>query len=126
MISDSELAQTLLALEQRLLQPEVRRSRQELEKLLAEDFVEIGSSGKIYNLAAIIAELDNEQEIRIALSNFEARPLAPGIALVTYRAVISETESQKPKHSLRSSIWKLIGDNWRMIFHQGTPSGEPM
>lgn len=122
MTSNSDLTHTLLALEQRLFQPEVRHSRQELERLLAEDFVEIGSSGKIYDRAAIIVEVGSEQGIEITLSDFRVRSLSPEVALVTYHAVISDTASQKSAHSLRSSLWRMIGGAWRMVFHQGTPT----
>lgn len=122
MISDEQLHTILLDLEQCLFQPDVRRSRRELERLLAEDFVEIGSSGRVYDLAAIVEELGNEREIHIALSDFKVRSLAPGVALVTYRAVVSEAGDQKPTNSFRSSIWKLVGGEWRMVFHQGTPT----
>jgi hypothetical protein len=32
------------------------------------------------------------------------------------------SDGEVSQHSLRSSIWKLVGEPWQMIFHQGTPS----
>ncbi|UCE65630.1 MAG: DUF4440 domain-containing protein [Candidatus Zixiibacteriota bacterium] len=114
--------QLLYDLENRLLQPEVRHSREELEKLLAEEFVEFGSGGRIYNIQSIIEELAKESNVRISMTDFEMVSLASNVALVTYRAVYSEGEGEPAHHSLRSSIWKLAGDTWQLIFHQGTPT----
>ena len=41
-------------LEERLLQPEVRRSSDEAGKLLAADFIEFGSSGAVYSRQQIL------------------------------------------------------------------------
>jgi hypothetical protein len=57
MDSGETLSQLLYQLEEHLLQPEVRHSRDELEKLLADEFVEFGSAGRIYNRQSIIEEL---------------------------------------------------------------------
>ena len=43
------LEERILALERKLLDPDVRASSQELDRLIADDFVEFGSSGRIWN-----------------------------------------------------------------------------
>jgi hypothetical protein len=117
--------QLLYDLENRLLQPEVRHSRAELEKLLAEEFVEFGSTGRVYDLKSIADELSKESNAQGSITDFELVSLAPDVALVTYRAVFSEGEGEPAQHSLRSSIWKRSGDGWQMVFHQGTPTSAP-
>lgn len=124
MNSEKPLDKLLYDLEQRLLTPEVRHSPTELSKLLADEFVEFTSSG-IYDKQSIIEALGREPKIRIAITDFKSVSLAPDMALVTYRAVFSEPESLPAKHSLRSSIWKLTGGAWQMIFHQGTLTSNP-
>ncbi|UCC81197.1 MAG: DUF4440 domain-containing protein [Candidatus Zixiibacteriota bacterium] len=116
------IIQILHNLEQRLLQPEVRHSREELEKLLADEFVEFGSAGRVYDRQSIIEELGKESNARISMTDFEMVSLAPDVALVTYCAVYSEGEGESAHHSLRSSIWKKAGDTWQIVFHQGTPT----
>jgi hypothetical protein len=49
----------LYQLEQRLLQPEVRRSKDDLAILLADDFVEFGSSGRV--LGTLESEVVNSE-----------------------------------------------------------------
>jgi hypothetical protein len=125
MDSGETLSQLLYQREEHLLQPEVRHSRDELEKLLADEFVEFGSAGRIYNRQSIIEELGKESNAQGSITDFELVSLASNVALVTYRAVFSEGEGEPAHHSLRSSIWKLMGGTWQIVFHQGTPTMAP-
>ena len=56
-ISDSMLAQELRKMEEELLSRQVRTSSDRLDVILAEAFIEFGSSGEIYDKQAIIAAL---------------------------------------------------------------------
>jgi hypothetical protein len=108
----------LRLLEERLLQQEVRKSAEELMSLLADDFIEFGSSGNVYNKQQVTEGLLNETSIQITLRDFKMKLLAPNVALATYRAV----KHKEMKMSLRSSIWKLKDGKWQLVFHQGTSS----
>ena len=114
----------LRGLEEALLKPEIRRSADQVGRLLSEDFVEFGSSGRAYDKAEIIEALQQETPdpaVQIQLTDFSARQLASGGVLVTYRTV--RRRGVEPNHyRLRSSIWKPIGGRWQMVFHQGTPA----
>jgi hypothetical protein len=115
------LPELIRHLEERLLQPDVRRSAQDVAELLADDFIEFGSSGRIYDKPATIAALQDESPFEISLTDFQAKMLVPDVVLATYRAVRSASVATFPTHSLRSSIWKRLDGRWQMIFHQGTP-----
>lgn len=115
MKTDNNLKDHIKQLEEKLLNPEVRSSRVELKKLLADDFFEFGSSGRILYKNEDIAD-DGIGIVRMNLSNFEIHPLSDDIVLATYR-IFNENTNQ---HSLRSSIWKLNDGLWKMVFHQGT------
>jgi len=110
-------------LEERLLHPEVRSSGDELCRLLADDFVEFGSSGAIYNKQQIIVSLAREQIMERFTADFSVRVLADDVVLLTYRSIKRDPATTEEWHSLRSSIWKLNDALWQMIFHQGTPTG---
>jgi hypothetical protein len=100
-------------LEQRLLLPTVRASPDEVATLLADEFIEFGSSGRIYDKQQIIPLLQQEQgTTQCTLADFSARRLAVDVVLVTYCVVESRT--------IRSSIWRSINGRWQMVFHQGT------
>ena len=108
-----ETAQALRDLEERLLHPSVRASPDEVARLLADEFIEFGSSGRIYDKQQIIRLLQEEQgEAQLTLAEFSARGLSADTVLVTYRVVESRT--------MRSSIWSFQEGRWRMVFHQGT------
>lgn len=118
-----DVAATLRALEELLLDPVVRRSREKLETLLGDDFVEYGASGAIYNKEQVVSALEREHHepaVQRMARDFRISELADGVAQVTYNAVRIDEASIETR-SLRSSIWKFKDGRWQMIFHQGTP-----
>jgi hypothetical protein len=115
MKASEELVNHIRELEEKLLTPEVRSSKSELQNLLADDFFEIGSSGRLLYKDEEISE-DGIGIVKMKLSDFELHPLADELVLATYR-IFNELNNQ---HSLRSSIWKQHEGIWKMVFHQGT------
>ncbi len=109
------LASELLALEKRLLDPLTRSSPDEISRILSDDFLEFGSSGQVYDRVKAVEVLAALDPGPYELTDFAIRELAPAVVLATY------TIRFAGKISLRSSIWKLRGDSWRLTFHQGTP-----
>jgi hypothetical protein len=123
-----ETADLLRGLEERLLQPEIRRSVAQIGDLLADEFVEFGSSGRAFDKSKIIERLAQELQAtppQRSITDFSVRWLAPDTVLATYRLVVGHDATDDERHTLRSSIWKLIDDKWQMIFHQGTPAEPP-
>lgn len=59
----------LRRLEERLLQPEVRRSARDLDELLADEFVEFGGSGRVFGKREIIETLRDEPAIQRTLTD---------------------------------------------------------
>ena len=111
----------LQALEQALLDPKVRQDREAVSNLLTEDFMEFGSSGRMFDKQATLAQLAEEVPFWLSLTEFSCDLLASNIALVTYRAHRTSPSGEKVS-SLRSSVWTLEQDCWRMRFHQGSGS----
>lgn len=109
-------------LEERLLDPIVRSDAAQLDALLADDFREFGSSGRSYIKAEILAHLQAEPSdaVSLSLTDFAVHLLAPTIALVTYLSTRRDHATGATTHALRSSLWTLQNDTWRMRFHQGT------
>lgn len=89
-----------------------------VDKLLADEFIEIGSFGQIYNKNDVIRQLSTQNNFEIVISNFSVKLLAKNIALATYKA--TKKSHFDSKLSLRSSIWKQIKGDWKIVFHQGT------
>ncbi len=115
------LEELIRPLEERLLQADVRQSADDVAELLADNFVEIGSSGRIFDKQATIDGLQHESSVEILLTDYRARILAPDVILFTYRAIRSASAPGQAAQSLRSSIWKRLDGRWQLVFHQGTP-----
>jgi hypothetical protein len=120
------LLEHIRELEERLLQPEVRRSRENLEELLADDFTEFASDGAAYTKAQVIDALQSELASERSLVDFRLIALAEDVVLCTYRSTRRGDALHEPVESLRSSIWKRRNGRWEMIFHQGTRSVSPL
>ena len=115
MSNDSSLTDHLRQLEESLLRPEVRSSPQLSGALLHPDFVEFGSSGRIFDRAAILVEIaDTADFVPRSIEDLRLQAAGPGWALITYRAVSLDAST------LRSSLWVQSGEDWQMLFHQGT------
>ncbi len=102
-------------LETALHRKEIRNSPDAVSALLADDFVEFGRSGRVWDKASIIESMQKEElDEKVTVQDFAARELSPDVVLVTY----------KTASALRSSIWKRFGEKWQMVFHQGTATSE--
>lgn len=111
----TQLSAQLLSLELQLMDSAFRRDRVKVASLLAEDFREFGSSGRVWDREAILDLLATEPNfITPIVEEFHTQQLAPDTVLVTYSTVRAETRT------LRSSIWGLRGGAWQVLFHQGT------
>ena len=120
-------AATLKRLETRLQLPSVRTSPQQLDQLLADEFLEFGSSGATYDKAQVIKGLLADPESQLpryaTMQGVKVLWLAHQVALVTYRSQKSRPGGAPPQRANRSSICKKIDGRWQMLFHQGTPLG---
>lgn len=117
----AEDARELQKLEEELLRPEVRHAIETMDMLLADDFVEFGRSGRIYDKADILTTAARHFAGQLSLVGFSAKALAPSVALVTYRSMLRHADSTE-RHALRSSIWKRTEHGWKLAFHQGAPT----
>ena len=120
----ASLSENLLDLEKKLLDPTLRRSPEKLAPLLADEFVEFGSSGRAYNKKQILFALRKQIPGRLTIEEFRVREISPAAALVTYRARAESADHKTEKSSLRSSVWVQRENGWQMIFHQGTVVSE--
>jgi hypothetical protein len=98
--------------------PEWGHTRADRERMTAEDFWEIGASGRRYSRAFVLDLLDHRApdpaEQTWQTRDFHCRALGPGTYLLTY------TLAQGERLSRRSTIWRRHGVDWQILFHQGT------
>ncbi|WP_457965766.1 ribonuclease HI family protein [Arthrobacter sp. D1-29] len=103
------------ALERELLGPDVRGDIGRTGVLLHPDFMEIGSSGRIWTRDAMMMALEEDPGERTELEVLGADRIGTDAVLLTYRSY------SRSGTTLRSSLWVLDGGRWRLRFHQGTP-----
>ncbi len=113
MTGSRTLEAKLLLLEQQLLTPSLREDRAAAGELLADEFIEIGKSGRTFDKQQVLQSM-HEASLPSALTieQFQVRQLAPTVVLVNYLC----------GNAKRSSIWRESNDQWQMVFHQATPA----
>ncbi|CQR52811.1 hypothetical protein PRIO_1039 [Paenibacillus riograndensis SBR5] len=113
----ASLSKHICGLEEKLLTPEVRTSPQQLGLLLADEFVEYGSSGRVWHKKDLMGE-EGAGMVELTLSEFALHPLSEDAVLATYKTL----NAKNGGYTLRSSIWRCRDGLWQMLFHQGTPA----
>jgi hypothetical protein len=104
-----------------LLDPIVRRSAARLNELIAEDFFEIGRSGRTYTKKDALDLLPTIENPHYALHDLHVRVVALDTILVTFRLEEQHAGGSHPVTSMRSSLWQKRHERWQIVFHQGTP-----
>lgn len=112
------LEKHILHLEEQVMQYDV----QKIAMLLADDFLEIGSSGNSYTKQNQLdaASIGINASIKHTVTDFKIKELSTDLVLATYQTF----RHHDSKRALRSSIWRKNTDTWQMVFHQGTPTRE--
>src|SRR4051812_18595373 len=108
----ADVARHLRELEEYLLRTDVRANAGLLQSLLDDEFVEFGSSGRVFDKQSITGALAEEAPWQYTLSDFHVTALSEEVVLVTYRLTIAEIKT------LRSSLWKRMNGVWKIVFHQ--------
>lgn len=116
MTPQGALAAELKALEEELLVPAVCKSTR-LTELLADKFIEFGSSGRINTKSDLVAELPAESPVAQTTSDSKVTSLAPDVALLIYNI---RRHAEPLVQTLRTSVWRRINGQCRVVFHRGT------
>ena len=114
------LSEVIKNLEEKLIKHGNNNLPEEISSLLSENFIEFGSSGKIYNKKQTIEALNQGSEDQIIINDFKTTLLTGEVVLVTYTAVRTYIAGDRNIKSLRSSVWKKLDGAWKICFHQGT------
>ena len=88
-------------------------------ELLADEFIEFGSSGRVYTRDDLVAVLQTESPVVQTTSGLRMVTLAPDVALLTYKI---RRHSDPCRGYLQSSLWRRSNGKWQMAFHQATVS----
>lgn len=118
---DPETLAILRELEESLWRAGTRYSNAQMDRILAEDFIELGRSGRIYAREEMFFDASAQGRIyaTLPLPHFHARYLTDDVVQVIY--VSEVVHGGKTEKANRSSIWTRAPEGWKLRFHQGTP-----
>jgi ribonuclease HI len=113
---------SLRALEERLWIAAWRFDRAFMQSILAEQFCEIGASGRLYSRAETLSAIPRPIEVELPLAEWAVRELGDRVALVSYRTA-ELADDGSTRVSRRASVWSHGDAGWLLEFHQGTVTG---
>jgi len=119
--SESVVLAELRRRELLLHQPDSETGRAELAEATDEGFWEVGASGRIYDRAYVLDELERRAQRpreEWPATDFACRKIASDNYLLTY------TLTQGVRITRRASIWQRAGSGWKILYHQGTVVSE--
>lgn len=120
-MDNKELILHIRQLEMELLSMDTRRDAERLNELIADEFTEIGKTGRIYTKKKVIEALNDEDDFEAEIVSWKVTFLTDTIALAIYTVLQHKGENNFGQSSIRSSIWRSSGGQWQIIYHQGTP-----
>ncbi|MDO8497204.1 MAG: DUF4440 domain-containing protein [bacterium] len=109
----------LRELEESLWRPETRFDNEYMNRVLAADFFEFGRSGHVYKREETLGARQQPINIALPFNEFNIRLIDTDVALVTY---LSEVQYDEKELGNRSSVWLKEDGEWKLKFHQGTPT----
>lgn len=116
-----ELGNLIITLEEYLFRSSTRASAAELQKLIADDFIEVGAAGNRFGKSEVLSRLPSEDAPEITADNYEVRRLSDECVQLLYQATLKKRGDTDPSYSRRCSIWVMNSGSWQMCYHQGTP-----
>jgi hypothetical protein len=116
---EEDVLAALAAREPLFHRPEFGTTRADFARMIADDFWETGASGRRYDRAFVLDELERRhaQEPRDdpwRTEGFRCRALGASTWLLTY------TLHQGARVSRRMTLWRRDAEGWRALYHQGT------
>jgi hypothetical protein len=115
MTTDIDVAE-VLQLERELQTAECRRDRARVSALLAEDFLEVGASGKVWDRPSALELLGAESgdDAVIEVHDLTGRVIGDGFVLACWDS------DRGGRRARRTSLWRRDLAGWRLVHHQGT------
>lgn len=109
---------TLQAMEEAMWRPETRFDARFMQAVLADEYGEVGRSGRPFTREQSLALQPVEIDVELPFTDFTAVAICEDVALVRYTSVPTRA-SRGATH--RTSVWVNDG-RWRLRFHQATPT----
>jgi len=99
--------------------PPSEMTRANLERMTAEDFWEVGASGRRFAREFVFDVLEQRrsapQSNVFEITDLHCRKLAGEVYLLTYTLLQDNVRLTR-----RSTIWQKTAEGWQIVYHQGT------
>lgn len=101
------------------------KTKQDIENQMCDEFWEVGASGNVYTKQDVIETLlerynnPDYQDIWKA-KDFALTKIAPDNYLLTYTLIQDKTRVTR-----RSTLWRRVNGDWKILYHQGTLVRDP-
>jgi hypothetical protein len=99
--------------------PEFGTTRADFDNLMVADYWETGASGRRYERDSILDVLESRYAGPYKdvweTSDFHCRQLSADVYLLTYTLL-----QDNARITRRATIWQRVGDEWKIVYHQGT------
>jgi hypothetical protein len=120
--ASNPLAEQLMALEKSLVEAQKKHDRDFYKRTLTDDFISIGTDGKIHPEHEILNDLPSTELAEYRPYNMQVVQLNEGATVVTYDVVVRMVhyDDETPRYQRVSSIWVKQGDAWKLKFQQAT------
>jgi hypothetical protein len=117
-----EIKQQLAHNEVAIVEAQKRRNVGSVERFLAEDFHEIGSSGRLLSRAEVLDGMPEVEILEASFEQFEAFSPVPGVVILTYVTTLRRRAQgvESSSRAYRSSLWVEQNGGWRVAFHQAS------
>lgn len=114
----SSVLAELIAREPLFHRAEFGTTRADFERMIVDDYWEVGASGRRYGRAFVLDTLERRHAVLHddpwRTSDLRCRALSADTYLLTY------TLQQAQRLTRRATLWRRDGGNWRAVYHQGT------
>ena len=112
----------LMAREPLFHRAEFGTTREDLERMTAPEFWEVGASGRQFCLETLAKRYEQLTADVWDVGDFHCLEIAVDNYLLTYTLV------QGDRMTRRATIWRRAAGGWQVVYHQGTavePNSEP-
>jgi hypothetical protein len=118
----SPLAEQLMSLEKALPEAQKKHDRDFYNRTLTDDFISIGSDGKVHPRTEIMGDFPSTQLAEYRMYNMQVVPLNDNAAVVTYDVIVRMVhyDDETPRYQHVSSVWVKQGGEWKLKFQQAT------
>lgn len=121
-VNDIDDVDAAVGCERELLDPVCRVDPARVAALLADDFVEIGKSGRVWSRADVVAALAAEPGMDgVTIGPMSGQRITAGLVVVRY----TTHHHGGPATVHRTGWWRKTTNGWRCWFHQATVVPEP-